>query len=315
VLEAMPQDFPKPIAPPVLAEGIIKPLETRYAGHRFRSRLEARWAVFFDHLSIEWQYEPEAYRIAGKGYLPDFWLPGLQIWAEVKGVLDAPTLQHLTRAADPRNGLPASPAGEAWKPSSRTGRILLLGQPPLTNREGWLHSRIDFDHGQPTCQPVAFASAGLPVALHPVGDSDPLFDEFGECSLDTASGREAALTGSPSPLLRPEEEVTRAYRAARMARFEHGESGAPQEVHDGAVAPRRVRRKRTPAPVDSTQDGPAALSAWPLEMAPQPELMPMPKRRVPKPRKVSPKSVELTYTADLRAPDSHLTSCLPSASS
>lgn len=28
----------------------IRAIETRYAGCRFRSRLEARWAVFFDHL-------------------------------------------------------------------------------------------------------------------------------------------------------------------------------------------------------------------------------------------------------------------------
>ncbi len=35
----------------------IKPIETRYAGCRFRSRLEARWTVFFDHLGIEWEYE------------------------------------------------------------------------------------------------------------------------------------------------------------------------------------------------------------------------------------------------------------------
>lgn len=34
-------------------------LTTRYAGCRFRSRLEARWAVFFDHLGIEWEYEPQ----------------------------------------------------------------------------------------------------------------------------------------------------------------------------------------------------------------------------------------------------------------
>jgi len=34
----------------------IKPIETHYAGHRFRSRLEARWAVFLDAMEIPWQY-------------------------------------------------------------------------------------------------------------------------------------------------------------------------------------------------------------------------------------------------------------------
>lgn len=50
----------------------IRPIETRYAGFRFRSRLEARWAVFFDTLGIKWEYEPQGYMLDGKPYLPDF---------------------------------------------------------------------------------------------------------------------------------------------------------------------------------------------------------------------------------------------------
>jgi len=55
----------------------IKPIETRYSGYRFRSRLEARWAVFFDALGLEYSYEPEGYDLgAGVGaYRPDFYLP------------------------------------------------------------------------------------------------------------------------------------------------------------------------------------------------------------------------------------------------
>lgn len=30
----------------------MKAIETRYKGYRFRSRLEARWAVFFDALGL-----------------------------------------------------------------------------------------------------------------------------------------------------------------------------------------------------------------------------------------------------------------------
>jgi hypothetical protein len=41
--------------------GGIKPIETRYRGYRFRSRLEARWAVFFDVAGIAWRYEPEGF--------------------------------------------------------------------------------------------------------------------------------------------------------------------------------------------------------------------------------------------------------------
>lgn len=63
----------------------IKPIETRYKGCRFRSRLEARWAVFFDAMHIEWEYEKEGYNLGELGcYLPDFWLPQVNMWAEVK---------------------------------------------------------------------------------------------------------------------------------------------------------------------------------------------------------------------------------------
>ena len=51
----------------------IKPIETVYNGYRFRSRLEARWAVFFDAAGIEYQYEPEGFELpSGNYYLPDF---------------------------------------------------------------------------------------------------------------------------------------------------------------------------------------------------------------------------------------------------
>lgn len=69
----------------------IQPIQTTYAGCRFRSRLEARWAVFFDHLGIEWRYEPEGFLVGtdNRPYLPDFWLPVQKIWLEVKGTSDS----------------------------------------------------------------------------------------------------------------------------------------------------------------------------------------------------------------------------------
>ena len=54
---------------------IVKPIETIYNGYKFRSRLEARWAVFFDALNLQWDYEPEGYDLCEYGYyLPDFWV-------------------------------------------------------------------------------------------------------------------------------------------------------------------------------------------------------------------------------------------------
>lgn len=63
----------------------IKPIETRYSGYRFRSRLEARWGVFFNAMGMKWTYEPEGFHLSdGTLYLPDFFLPELECWVEVK---------------------------------------------------------------------------------------------------------------------------------------------------------------------------------------------------------------------------------------
>lgn len=68
---------------------VIKPIETIYNGYRFRSRLEARWAVFFDAIRLKYQYEPEGFcREFDSGekirYLPDFYLPEYDLYVEVK---------------------------------------------------------------------------------------------------------------------------------------------------------------------------------------------------------------------------------------
>jgi len=46
-------------------------IPTLYKGIRFRSRLEATWARFFDELQWPWEYEP----VDLNGYIPDFILP------------------------------------------------------------------------------------------------------------------------------------------------------------------------------------------------------------------------------------------------
>jgi hypothetical protein len=62
-----------------------RPLETFFHGYRFRSRLEARWAVFFLYLNIPYEYEPEGFNLGEAGYyLPDFWLPQQECWVEIK---------------------------------------------------------------------------------------------------------------------------------------------------------------------------------------------------------------------------------------
>jgi hypothetical protein len=46
-------------------------LETFLNGRKYRSRLEARWSIFFDRLGIRYQYEPVIF----PGYLVDFFIP------------------------------------------------------------------------------------------------------------------------------------------------------------------------------------------------------------------------------------------------
>ncbi|WP_188274335.1 hypothetical protein [Streptomyces sp. CBMA152] len=61
-------------------------LPTVYRGTAFRSALEASWAATLDSLGITWEYEPEMVTLpSGARYLPDFKLPEIGTWLEVKG--------------------------------------------------------------------------------------------------------------------------------------------------------------------------------------------------------------------------------------
>lgn len=84
----------------------IKAIETYYNGYRFRSRLEARWAVFFDEAGIRYQYEPEGFELSdGTYYLPDFYLPDVEsrcgkgLWVDVKSGKPGEDLSKVERFA------------------------------------------------------------------------------------------------------------------------------------------------------------------------------------------------------------------------
>ena len=72
------------------------PIQTKFDGYHFRSRLEARWAVFFKTLGIPYEYEKEGYSLEGTPYLPDFWLPEQSSFVEIKG--QDPTKEELDKA-------------------------------------------------------------------------------------------------------------------------------------------------------------------------------------------------------------------------
>jgi len=63
---------------------MIKAIETEWKGYRFRSRLEARWAVFFEHMGWTWEYEPQGFETTYGRYLPDFYVHDTNTWFEIK---------------------------------------------------------------------------------------------------------------------------------------------------------------------------------------------------------------------------------------
>ena len=84
----------------------IQAIETEYSGYLFRSRLEARWAVFLDTLGIPWDYEPEGYHLEGVGYyLPDFRLLDRRLWLEIKGESPTPDEKRKAQALSERQGI------------------------------------------------------------------------------------------------------------------------------------------------------------------------------------------------------------------
>lgn len=67
---------------------MIKAKPTMYKNIQFRSRLEAKWAIFFDEMGITYQYEPGTYQVPMKGYsikyCPDFALLNVKTQQEIK---------------------------------------------------------------------------------------------------------------------------------------------------------------------------------------------------------------------------------------
>lgn len=193
----------------------IKPIETRYKGYRFRSRLEARWAVFFDSLGIEWEYEKEGYNLGEHGcYLPDFWLPRVgsrcigSCWVEVKppvvqGDDKLSALVQLTK----QDGILVTGPPQAWSARSR--------------QDGW----YEYSFIPPSDKHETDASWDNYMGLVQCFDCGQLKFEYRERNYMVCP-RCGGMAGDDTPRL------MEAYEKSRSARFEHGESGcapAPQE--------------------------------------------------------------------------------------
>lgn len=191
-----------------MSSGTLKAIETRYKGYRFRSRLEARWAVFFDALKIRWEYEKEGFDLGEAGhYLPDFWLPDLKCWIEIKG-------EHPTREEE----------GKAWALAEETGRPVFMftcGIPMPWSLEDIHYPCTCCDSGR---------------AHFPGGRWDNLYQFCeatccGQIGIEF-DGRSARIScpcgpgydGKTYTVGTP--KLKAAYIAARGARFEFGESGS-----------------------------------------------------------------------------------------
>lgn len=130
------------------------PRPTMYANTTFRSRLEAKWAQVFDRLEIRWRYEPQGYLLdsswrpntrtiethSDRAYLPDFHLPDLDMWVEVKGTESNLDRTLMAWAAACLPSLWPAFAQPAWGTTRRLrtpyrrqghgGKLLLLGPVP-----------------------------------------------------------------------------------------------------------------------------------------------------------------------------------------
>lgn len=225
----------------------IQAIETHYAGHRFRSRLEARWAVFFDTLGIRWEYEPQGYVIDGTPYLPDFLVhPNTDgaFWLEIKGVFPGDDELAKARGLAEGSGVPAF---VYWgKPEAPAPDLSHLTADQFcgfdrdgyvwVDQWGWSEYPTQPPAWQLTLTPTAFRFN--PNGKHAGKSGFLWWTECPHCghvrlSSQGQVGWCPSFDGRPVdelPELYPNfghrtERLLAAYAAARSARFEHGERG------------------------------------------------------------------------------------------
>lgn len=179
---------------------MIKPIETQYDGYKFRSRLEARWAVFFNTLNVEYLYEPEGFDLGnGLYYLPDFKVQcygtrgsisdkPFELWIEVKGNMTEKDANKIYKFAEERP-------------------ILIVGNIPPNGC---------------SCDSNAVRAYERPL-IGPYPFNYELIDGDYFAAYPAASNGKFFLWGDDSNYIWNVEEVEKAYDTARQARFEHGE--------------------------------------------------------------------------------------------
>lgn len=210
--------------------GQIRAIEAEYNGYRFRSRLEARWAVFFDALGVEYEYEPEGFELpSGKRYLPDFRVKcygtrgnrdavPFDLYIEVKG--------RMTQ-----------------KDADKVLEFVGMREVPAVNPDDSIFCCFEIPEN-PTLIVGNIPREGCSSDSYSVGAYDPM-DGIGiyPFNYETIDGDHFAaypaahrgkfyLWGDDGNYINGDDipSVESAYRIARQARFEHGETPSRRSV-------------------------------------------------------------------------------------
>jgi hypothetical protein len=186
----------------------INAIETIYDGYKFRSRLEARWAVFFKEAGIKYLYENEGYALPSGWYLPDFYLPELNLFVEVKQVeptdeenqLMAELITLTQKRGTFAQQIPNPNQDWSITPESELRfNVFLPGTNGVTNEN---------DYGWDT--PYLICHCCLCGAIGFVWEAT--MDRVCNCAYNDCDAATSRL-------------LTNAYVRAKQARFEHGECG------------------------------------------------------------------------------------------
>lgn len=97
----------------------------------FRSRWEANYARYLNYAGIEWTYEPETFWFESikrgcRSYTPDFWIPSLGCFHEVKGWMDAKSKTKLARMKKYHPTVKIVIIDKAWFESARKNGLQSL---------------------------------------------------------------------------------------------------------------------------------------------------------------------------------------------
>lgn len=178
----------------------MKPIQSNYKGYRFRSRLEARWAVFLDALGMTWSYEHEGFELGdGLLYLPDFFVQEWDCWIEIKGA--KPSDEEFLKCARLAVGSKKLVLLIAGNPAVTEYDITLFNseEPERDGSSGW-----EFGEGRYCGEEIWLVS-----------------DDMGAFTLNSVPQERDAkppLSGTWA------SSIVYALDKARQARFEHGEA-------------------------------------------------------------------------------------------